>query len=330
MTLLNLRFLYYRNIFLIALLILPQAKAYELVFVHAIASSKRTFVIRLGKAHGIVAGIEGTFSSPYISLVAKALTVTREFSQWGVMEPGAYIPFEKNQIITYHGNSDGMWSHDPDAFLFLLTNSNHDDDDEKERLRDLLNKKKGQALSMFSKAEIPKSRSLSIKAFFSKGLSQSVSLANSAQITSRQGSHFAVLYENELFSKLFWGMGLRLDQELTDSPTILVTSTRIYGLVDLSYHLISSEKSPSAQLYLGSTAGLGISNTQVAQDALSGKAKIFPSFRLGTELALPKDSSLQLEVAAESISITESFSDGDQQTTNEVNIKAGIGLKKYF
>ncbi len=84
--------------------------AYEEVIIQAVSDSQKTFVTRNGKKQGIIGGHQATFITDNVAVVAKAQTVTREYTVWKLETPHASVPFIKGQIVTYQDAKEYAWT----------------------------------------------------------------------------------------------------------------------------------------------------------------------------------------------------------------------------
>src|SRR3989344_1091583 len=99
---------------LLIFILCQSVEAYELVVVQAVSKSNQTFVTRAGKRKGVFVGKRGTFTSENISIIAKAITVNREFTQWQIESQIADVPFVKGQMVTYYDATEYLWALNPE------------------------------------------------------------------------------------------------------------------------------------------------------------------------------------------------------------------------
>ena len=69
------------------------AFGYELVIIQGLSTEKQTFITRGGKDQGVFQGENRTFTSDNVSVIAKAITVSREFTQWEIKNDFTEVPF---------------------------------------------------------------------------------------------------------------------------------------------------------------------------------------------------------------------------------------------
>lgn len=106
---------YLACLLLFSLLALPgQVKAYELSIIYSVSNTGRSFVTRTGKKDGIFVGKKSTFTANDISLIARAVSVTREFTQWRIENSKTAIPFSKGQVVTMYDTTEYLWALSPE------------------------------------------------------------------------------------------------------------------------------------------------------------------------------------------------------------------------
>mgnify|MGYP000362647396 CR=1 FL=1 len=81
------------------------ALAFELIIVQGVSQKKQTFITRGGKNKEIFEGKNVTFTSDNISVIATAITVSREFTQWEIKNDYSEVPFRKGEILTMYNPS---------------------------------------------------------------------------------------------------------------------------------------------------------------------------------------------------------------------------------
>jgi hypothetical protein len=313
------------------LLTSSSAWGWRLVTVDYVSTSEKSFVVRMGIKDGIHLGALGNFSTPYVSLVAKVIDVSLEYSRWKIQEPEATLPFQSEQVLTYHNTDENLWSTDPDRYFYLKALHNQSPKDlppyllagnidEKEKLIQLRQESR---LKEFN-------HSVGVKNFYQTSLGESVSLANSGQTTDRKGINWEVMVERRLVYDLYMGLGLRQDQEIIDSSTVQIETSRQLVFGDISYHINQDLLIPKLMLSIGLQVGIGTSSTTVVGQPQKGRALLLPGIRVGPEFLLPYHFVIHGEVSVEGMSVKESFTDGTFQTSHMTNLRYGLGLKKYF
>ena len=78
---------------------------------------------------------------------------------------------------------------------------------------------------------------------------------------------------------------------------------------------------------LGSDLDMENQKTTISGTNTSGTARLLPYARFGYLYDTGGSYDYTFETSAESISIKESFQDGDEQTTNLINVKVAVGLR---
>jgi hypothetical protein len=161
------------------------AHAVELVVIQAVSETKKSFITRNGQRQGVQPGVTGTFTGENVSVLARAKTVTGNFTQWELLNRDAILPFEKGAIISYYPATEYLWALAPES----------------ERKK-------------YIKTQIPTpKRSLVFKGALTRGLSESVS--NASATDARRGGYMGeIYYEKDLFGNLAFDVGLRYEQEV--------------------------------------------------------------------------------------------------------------------
>src|SRR5690606_8135948 len=98
------------TLFLILMCLSFSAQAFELIVIQAISSSKKTFITRNGIRQGVQVGVTGTFTAENVSVLARAINVTGQFTQWQIINPDAILPYEKGAIVTYYPATEYLWA----------------------------------------------------------------------------------------------------------------------------------------------------------------------------------------------------------------------------
>lgn len=284
------------------LLVSFSVHAFELVMVQAVSDSKKSFVTRNGKRQGIQPGVTGTFTAENVSILARAHTVTGDFTQWVIINQDAVVPFEKGSIVTHYPANEYLWA--------LTT--------ETERKK-------------YIKSEVPRiKRSLVFKGAFTRGISETVSGAPAT--TSRRGGYMAeIYYEKDLLANLSYDIGLRYEQEVINySGASLVTKRNIL-VADLIYYFdFFRDYIAGAKFFLAGGAGFGLSNTSTVGLSQSGQVMLLPAVKMGLNLPLNDDLDFIVDGAFESLNTRERQEDTTVQSTTQTNVKLGIGLRSYF
>lgn len=277
-----------------------QAFAYELLVVQAVSSSKKTFVTRNGKRQGVVENLTGTFTANDMALIAKAITVTSQFTQWQLVNENAKVPFEPGALVTYHPAQEYIWALNPEAAR-------------KKYMKEL-------------RPEIK--RSWIVKGGMTKGLNETVSSA-APQNTSRGGVVMDVLYER-LYTNFAWDAGVRYENEVVNLSGGSLITQRMMAVTDLLYYFDGLDDFYSARVFIAIGMGYGQSSTEADGIRQSGFALLLPSAKIGMALPFNKEWDFMIESAFETLKSTEELEDKTKQTTNQSNLRFAIGLRKFF
>jgi len=277
-----------------------QAFAYELLVVQAVSSSKKTFVTRNGKRQGVVENLTGTFTANDMALIAKAVTVTSQFTQWQLVNDSAQVPFEPGALVTYHPAQEYIWALNPEAarkkYLKLL------------------------------RPEIK--RSWIVKGGMTKGLNETVSGA-APQDTSRGGVALDALYER-LFTNFAWDAGIRYENEVVNLSGGSLITQRMMAVTDLLYYFDALDEFYAARIFIAIGMGYGQSSTDADGIRQSGFALLLPSAKIGLALPFNKEWDFMIESAFETLKSTEELEDKSKQTVNQSNLRIAIGVRKFF
>ena len=277
-----------------------QAFAYELLVVQAVSSSKKTFVTRNGKRQGVVQNLTGTFTSDDMALIAKAVTVTSQFTQWQLANDNAKVPFEPGALITYHPAQEYIWALNPEAAR-------------KKYLKEL-------------RPEIK--RSWIVKGAMTKGLNESVSGA-APQDTSRGGVALDALYER-LYTNFAWDAGIRYENEVVNLSGGSLITQRMMAITDLLYYFDALDEFYAARIFVAIGMGYGQSSTDADGIRQSGFALLLPAAKIGMALPFNKEWDFMIESAFETLKSTEELEDKTKQTVNQSNLRIAIGVRKFF
>lgn len=278
----------------------------ELTVIQTVSKNRRSFVVAKGIKDGVVKGQEIIFANDNVSIVCKASEVSRGFSLWVPVDRAITIPFNKEDIVssnsTVYGNVALEIVTDPNLTPSINYNEVY---------------KKFRTLNNFT-----------IKASYNKGLNQSSSSVSNEKNNSRAGYNFAVDYNYRFLPEFEMSVGARIDNEVyrIEEPELDIPTSRVLGTIAATYHFVNFSDN-ERNFYLTVAAGLGRSETTIDGEKTSGAVTLLPEARVGYLMPFTKSMALIFEGSVESLSATETFSDGTEQTTNILNMKASIGLR---
>ncbi|MBF0362314.1 MAG: hypothetical protein HQK49_14960 [Oligoflexia bacterium] len=290
--------------------------AYQLVPMLGISEDKKSFFTNMGEEKNIVEGMEGTFTSDNISVIAKAVSVSNKISIWKIIERSAIVPFQKDQVVTFNYATEKIWMFDPNNYL-TYKKFQQEEEIRKERLA-LLKTREGYK------------HIISVKRSMFNGETISISQTDSSTITSRNGDIFEIMYAYNIGIGFQFGLGYRIEKENLYATEVNSISNRAYIYFDFSYHFVPYKELPHIYLFLGSSLGTGTSKTVMPDDDISGKSMLFPTIYGGLEYFFYRGHALCLEGGVETINTQESFKNGTRQDTSEVNYKIGLGYSIMF
>lgn len=277
------------------------AFGYELVLIQGISKSKQTFVTRKGKKDGLFTGKKVTFTSNNVSVIARALKVSREFTQWEIINDFTDVPFNKGEIVTMYDTTEYLWALNPEKVK-----------------------------SKYIKSKVYKPRfALEVATAFSRGLSESVTGADASN-TERGGVQFEGMLQREFSRTYSMAVGLRYTKEVINIEAASYTNQRFLGIIEGRYYFDPLTDFYNSKISLGLGFGLGQSYTETNGLASSGSSGILPAFKIGLNIPINKDSDFQTYGAIESVQIQETLQDSTLQKTNLVNSKVGFVYRKYL
>jgi len=278
------------------------AQAFELIVIQAVSETKKTFITRNGKRQGIQPGVTGTFTAEDVSVLAKAINVSGNFTQWQLINPDAIFPFEKGAIITYYAATEYIWALAPEL----------------ERRKYIK-----------SQIHTPR-RCLIFKGAISRGLSETVS-ETTATTPTRGGYMGEVYFERDIFGYLAFDVGLRYEREVINYSGASLMTQRNLAIIGLLYYFeFFPDYISGGQFFLGAGMGYGLSNTSTVGLSQSGPVSLLPTVKMGVSFPFNDQWGFILDGASESLSTKEEQEDGNIQTTNQTNFKVGFGLRRIF
>lgn len=288
-------------IFLIIIAFCSSSFAYELTVIQGISRSGQTFVTRNGKKDGIIEGKKVTFTADNVSIIAKAIEVTREFTQWEIENDFTDVPFRKSQVVTMYDTSEYLWALTPEEIK-----------------------------SKYVKSKLFKPRkSLAAASSFFRGIQESVSGIEDQSVV-RGGLQLEGYFEKELDRNFAFALGVRYTMETINVAEATLQSNRFMGIAEGRYYFNPLYKFYAARVSIALGIGYGQSNTDTSGLVSSGYAMILPVSKLALNLPINKQNDFVIESAFESLEISETLSDQTEQVTNVNNFKVGIAFKRYL
>lgn len=290
-----------RYICLLFILFCSNVWAFELLVIQGISRTGQTFITRSGKDSGIFVGKRSTFTAENVSIIAKAISVTREFTQWEIENNFTEVPFKKGQIVTFYDTTEYLWALSPEEVKSKFIKSNH----------------------------YSPRKSFALHSAFFRGISESVSGVN-GKSDQRGGLQLEGILEKEFSRNYALALGIRYTNEVINVAEASLTSTRLLGVVEGRYYFDPIRNFYGARTSIALGMAYGQSVTDTTGLASSGTAMILPITKIGFHLPMSKQTEFSFETAFESLEIKEKFENGDEQRTNVNNFKFGIAVKRYF
>ncbi len=278
----------------------------ELTVIQTVSKDRRSFVVAKGIKDGVIKGQEIIFANDNVSVVCKAAEVNRDFSLWVPVDRTVTIPFNREDIVSSNSTVYGNVALEIAADPGLTPDINYNEVYKKFRAQN----------------------NWAIKASYNKGLTQSSSSVADEKNSSRSGYNVTLEYNYRFLPEFEMSFGARMDNEVyrIANPELDIPTKRIMGTVAATYHFVTFSDNKN-NFYLTVAAGLGKSETTVDDDKSSGRVTLLPEARLGYMMPFSKNLAMVFEGSVESLSSTETFSDGVEQTTNILNFRATIGLR---
>lgn len=278
----------------------------ELMVIQTVSKDRRSFVVTKGIKEGVLRGQEIIFANDNVSIVCKAVEVSRDHSLWTPVDRTITVPFKKEEIVSSNGAVYGNVALEivGDTKLRLDTNYNE----------------------VYKKFR--KENNFAIKASYNRGLAQSSSSVSEEKNTNRTGYNFSIEYNYRFLPEFEMSAGARLDNEVyrIEQPELDIPTSRMLATISATYHFVNFSTNEN-NFYLSLAAGIGRSETTVDEATSTGIVTILPEAKLGFLMPFSRSLAMVFEGSVESINATESFTDGEEQTTNSLNMKATIGLR---
>lgn len=286
---------------LFLLLISSNAQAYKLMVIQGVSKEKQTFVTRGGANSDISVGHKKTFTSDNVSLIAEAITVTRDFTQWEIENDFTDVPFQRGEMVTMYDAEEYLWTLTPEKI-----------------------KRK------YIKDKIFKPR-LSMEAgmSFTKGLSESTTDA-SAQNIDRGGFQFDGMLKKEFDLNWAIAYGVRYTKEVANLPASSFTNYRFVAMGEVRYYFDPMEGFFNSQFGLGIGIGFGQSRTETDGQVSFGNTVIIPATKAMLTFPIDKEYDVEFNAAFESIRLDEQDANNDDITTNLTNAQVGVLVRKHL
>ena len=236
-----------------------------------------------------------------MSIIAKAITVTREFTQWEIENNFSEIPFKKGQIVTFYDTTEYLWALTPDKVK-----------------------------RQFIKTELynPR-RSFGIHTSFIRGINETVSGVDEQDI-ERGGLQIEGYIENEFNINFAAAIGLRYATETINVNEASLSSQRFALIAEGRYYFDPLKSFYGARPSFALGFGFGQSATDTDGLSSAGSVTILPITKFALALPISKKAEFVFEAAFESLKISEEFEEGTNQVTNVNNFKTGIAVKRFF
>lgn len=292
----------HHTFFFLLLVLCTSAFGYELITIQAVSDTRKTFITRNGKRQGVTRGMTGTFTAQDVSILARAMNVTGQFTQWEIINREAILPFEKGAIVTWYRATEYLWALSPEQARQKYIKSN---------------------------TALPR-KSWVFKGALTRAVSESVSGVPASE-TRRGGYLGEVYYEKPLTRSLAFDVGFRHESEVINYTGVSFTTRRSMAIGNLIYYLDSfRDLLNDGRFFLGAGFGYGLSNTSSSEITQSGPVGMLPTIKAGVTMPFNDDWEFIGDIAFESLQTNEEQENGVDQTTTQTNIKAGFGLRRFF
>ncbi|MBC7428621.1 MAG: hypothetical protein H7336_08425 [Bacteriovorax sp.] len=278
----------------------------ELTVIQTVSKDRRSFVVAKGIRDGVIKGQEIIFANDNVSVVCKASEVNRNFSLWVPVDRTITVPFNKEDIVSSNSTVYGNVALELVGDTGLTPNINYNELYKKFRVQN----------------------NWTAKASYNKGLNQSSSSVSNEQNSSRAGYTVSLDYNYRFLPEFEMSAGARIDNEVyrISNPELDIPTKRILGTISATYHFINFSDNKN-NFYLTLAAGIGKSDTKISDEKSTGIVTLLPEARLGFLMPFSKSLAMIFEGSVESLSSSEKFANGTQQTTNILNMKASIGVR---
>ncbi|MDA8793004.1 hypothetical protein N9N67_07150 [Bacteriovoracaceae bacterium] len=290
-----------RTLLFSSLLLSLSLFSFELTYIRGTSKDNRTFITRHGKKDGVMVGKKMTFTTDNISVIAKAITVNREFTQWEIQNKLTDIPFENGDLVTVYDSRDYLWALTP-----------------YDKLREAQKKY----------SHVNKNFYL-LKSSLSQGVSESVSGVD-AQPTDFGGYTIEGMLEREFTLNLAGSFGIRYDNETINVPEASILTQRLMFSAEITYYFNEMELLYHSRFFVGLGVAYGESLTETTGLDVSGFSSILPSTKFGVEFPLSDYTRIQFEGAIDNITSREFDATYELQTAQKTLFRGGVALKRTF
>ena len=191
----------------------------ELLVIQTVSKDRRSFVVTKGIKDGVLKGQEIIFANDNVSVVCKAIEVSRGYSLWVPVDRNITVPFNKEDIVSSNSTVYGNVALDVASDPNLIPGKNFNELYKKFRVQN----------------------NYTIKASYNKGLNQSSSSVSNEKNNSRSGYNVSVDYNYRFLPEFEMSAGLRLDNEVyrIEQPELDIPTRRIMGVVAATYHFVN-------------------------------------------------------------------------------------------
>ena len=268
----------------------------NLIIIQAISTTGKSFAIRKGREDGIFVGQEAIFSNENISLAARVIEATRNFSLWAPSDKNATVPFIKQQFVIYSNSLENIYTEIPQLRA-------------KEKIIHYILES-----------------SFYLRSGYSYSINETVSETSAERQTTRNGINVDLIYRKQFTRKFGWGIGARYETDGVQQkdPDLTIISTRLYGLAEVHY-FFDRWKGTKNNFFASFTLGFGSSQTSIDDTVSTGLAMILPSIHLGLQIPIG-GTKIVPAIAIENISTRENFAEESTQSTQIMNIKISLGI----
>lgn len=275
--------------------------AFELTLIHGVSRTNQTFITRNGKKDGIFKGKKSTFTADNVSIIARAIEVTREFTQWEIMNDFTDVPFRKGQTVTFYDTKEYLWTLNPEIIK-----------------------------AKYIKSYVFKPKvSISFNSSIVTGINESVSGVDDNN-SQRNGLSIESYFERLLTKTYALSIGVRYTKETIVLTSASLETQRLLGLFEGRYYFGAIEELGGAKFSLAIGLGVGESVTSTTGAISTGVATLLPSTKLTLNYPMNDTTDFLIEGAYESLKIKEEFQNGTEQVTTLDNFKFGLGIKRFF